>query len=98
VHSQSNRDKRLSPEEYLAIVHAEPARADATPPTSGTEAYIRAQSARDARRTSRNMWLFIGLVVLVLIGVALSRPSSVHCIGSDYQASCTDTRTGSEWP
>jgi len=44
------------------------------------------------------MWLFIGLVVLVLIGVALSRPSSVHCIGSDYQASCTDTRTGSEWP
>jgi len=56
---------------------------------------IRAASAADARRTKRKTWLLVGCLLLILIGVAvvgrLSQPS-MHCIGFDYQTSCTDGR------
>ena len=55
---------------------------------------IRAASAADARRAKRKTWLLVGFLLLILVGVAvfgrLSQPS-LHCIGFDYQTSCTNT-------
>jgi len=95
------KPKRLTPDEYLAMMEARPPHAEPLPPGSGTEAYLRRQSARDAHRAARNIWLLIGLVVLGIFILAVfvaPRPSYVHCTGLDYQTNCTDTRTGAEWP
>jgi len=69
-----------------------------------TESVARAR-ARHAERHARSearkraaMYVILGLVVLLAIIGYLSRPAYVHCTGFDYQTSCTDTRTGAEWP
>jgi len=56
---------------------------------------------RYARREARNRGIVYAAMLVILFLVvfgAWARPSYVHCIGFDDQTSCTDTRTGAEWP
>jgi len=89
--------ERLTPDEYLEIVQAEPPRAEPGPPTSGTEAYIRAESAKDRRRAARNMWLLIALFILaILVLVFATAPLYTHCSGIDTPGRCLDWRIGGQ--
>ena len=58
-------------------------------------------AVRHARHEARKravMYVILGLVFLLAIVGYVSRPSYVHCVGFDYQTTCTDARTGAEWP